>query len=299
MVKGLLRRLLGSPRLNLESQLASRSRISSYPYLSGDTFRDLSDVVVDETGISSEFWEIEQVIFCATKYIRQVIDLAQTSQNLHVVKSMTLLIHNGDQIPEVDLFGRLLELFHAVYSVNVTLELEALGVLGLPIGLENLHWDTNGKIEKYPALGEVKFSDSWNRPNLILSSFSVHTNQPVRSDLMELLQLSRLPRLEIHGDGTAYELGLRNSVFVLSPQGNGLDCHRTWEALYSGAIPVVTQGTLSKALSKELPILVTPDWATFLRSSEEELREAAKTLGSMSLESAYMPYWIDKLDLRK
>ena len=26
---------------------------------------------------------------------------------------------------------------------------------------------------------------------------------------------------------------------VISPMGNGLDCHRTWEALYLGVIPLV------------------------------------------------------------
>ena len=27
--------------------------------------------------------------------------------------------------------------------------------------------------------------------------------------------------------------------FVLSPRGNGVDCHRTWDVLAVGAIPVV------------------------------------------------------------
>jgi len=27
---------------------------------------------------------------------------------------------------------------------------------------------------------------------------------------------------------------------VVSPEGHGIQCHRTWEALYAGAVPVLT-----------------------------------------------------------
>lgn len=40
-----------------------------------------------------------------------------------------------------------------------------------------------------------------------------------------------------------YEI-IANSKFVVSPPGNGMDCHRTWEALALGAIPVVQNSSL-------------------------------------------------------
>ena len=36
-----------------------------------------------------------------------------------------------------------------------------------------------------------------------------------------------------------YERDLLTSNFVLCPEGNGIDTHRVWEALYSGSIPIV------------------------------------------------------------
>jgi hypothetical protein len=52
---------------------------------------------------------------------------------------------------------------------------------------------------------------------------------------------------------------LRDTKFVLSPPGNGPDCHRTWEAIYSGAIPIVKRDFWPfKTLS--LPVLVVNDW---------------------------------------
>ena len=34
-------------------------------------------------------------------------------------------------------------------------------------------------------------------------------------------------------------LNIKKFTFVLSPFGNGMDCHRTWEALSLGSIPII------------------------------------------------------------
>ena len=47
--------------------------------------------------------------------------------------------------------------------------------------------------------------------------------------------------------------------FVLSPRGNGLDAHRTWEAMLVGAIPIVRHSPLHP-LYDRLPVLVVADW---------------------------------------
>ena len=47
--------------------------------------------------------------------------------------------------------------------------------------------------------------------------------------------------------------------FVLSPRGNGVDAHRTWEALLAGSIPVVRHSALHP-LYRRLPVLAVADW---------------------------------------
>ncbi len=50
--------------------------------------------------------------------------------------------------------------------------------------------------------------------------------------------------------------------FILSPHGNGLDCHRTYESLLLGVIPIVRKSSLSDCeLYDGLPILVVDNWA--------------------------------------
>ena len=48
-------------------------------------------------------------------------------------------------------------------------------------------------------------------------------------------------------------------AFVLSPHGNGLDCHRTWEALTLGCIPIVKTSKID-SLYDDLPVLIVNSW---------------------------------------
>ncbi len=50
-----------------------------------------------------------------------------------------------------------------------------------------------------------------------------------------------------------------NFSFVLSPHGNGLDCHRTWEAIVLGCIPIVKTSTID-SLYDDLPVLIVKSW---------------------------------------
>jgi hypothetical protein len=66
--------------------------------------------------------------------------------------------------------------------------------------------------------------------------------------------------------------------FVLSPEGNGVDCYRTWEALYLGAIPIVMVSPTMSAFG-DLPILFTEDYSelteAYLERRWEEMSRRA------------------------
>ena len=49
-------------------------------------------------------------------------------------------------------------------------------------------------------------------------------------------------------------------VFVASPFGGGLDCHRTWEALLLGCIPIVKSSPLDPVF-QDLPVWIVRDWS--------------------------------------
>ena len=47
--------------------------------------------------------------------------------------------------------------------------------------------------------------------------------------------------------------------FVASPHGGGIDCHRTWETLLVGSIPIVKTSSLD-SLYDELPVVIVKEW---------------------------------------
>lgn len=54
---------------------------------------------------------------------------------------------------------------------------------------------------------------------------------------------------------------LPNYKFIISPEGNGIDCHRHYEALMAGCIPILEHNIYMKEKYKELPILYTTDYS--------------------------------------
>lgn len=68
----------------------------------------------------------------------------------------------------------------------------------------------------------------------------------------------------------------RRYPFWLSPRGGGIDCHRTWEALYLDTIPIVWNSSLN-ALYEDLPVVIIDDHRTltekFLRQKLKEIVE--------------------------
>jgi hypothetical protein len=59
----------------------------------------------------------------------------------------------------------------------------------------------------------------------------------------------------------AYFKRLRCAKFVVAPQGNGIDTHRVWEALYMGAIPIVIDFPPMRAAYARLPVLLVKSWS--------------------------------------
>lgn len=281
---------------SLEDIIRSRNRPSSFPFITGDGFRAAADLVCDETGLSGS-WTPRGTVFCAPNHVHTLLDAVQTDQNSQLTRNMVLVIHNGDKVPTRETFIRLLSLFNKVWSVNVTPELSELGIQPIPIGLENLHWQRNGVPTFFdlPHLRQNQVPAS-RRPNLILGSFRVETNARIRVPLRDEIRASSATWLEPTTELANYFAVVRSSAFVISPPGNGLDCHRTWEAIYLGAIPIVLRDSLPSELVAGLPIHVVASWAEVLDHDQSDLRRIAESYESQRINGALLPYWFSLFD---
>lgn len=54
-------------------------------------------------------------------------------------------------------------------------------------------------------------------------------------------------------------------AFVLSPSGAGPDCHRTWESLALGCVPIVRRHPLCDLFS-QLPVIIVDEWSQVTQS---------------------------------
>ena len=71
---------------------------------------------------------------------------------------------------------------------------------------------------------------------------------------------------------------LRQSKFVISPPGNGLDAYRTWEALAMGRPPVILARQLHEAaLFEGLPVVPVESWRHLNGSELQRLWPAYRT----------------------
>jgi len=82
-------------------------------------------------------------------------------------------------------------------------------------------------------------------------------------------------------------------AFVISPHGNGLDCHRTWEALALGCIPVVKSSGIDP-LFEELPVWTVKDWNEVTLDNMKRVIESFK-LKSFNYEKLTTEYWKSKI----
>ena len=235
---------------------------SSYPFISGDTFRSKCDLKLDtfldlnKLAISSSRTEIVNIYiaapvsFCLLNWLEENLEIDLTKKNLW--------IHNGDEIPSSDDMQRISERFASIKSVNW------LGshtvARPIPIGLENFSHMRNGVPVDYLRRIQKIARNPLPRSIFCLSSFSTSTNPVERGELAKISRRNpKITNLDKPVPPRKFQELLSVSKFVLSPPGNGADCHRTWESMYLGAIPIVKR-KYWPFQEFDLPILILDEW---------------------------------------
>lgn len=94
----------------------------------------------------------------------------------------------------------------------------------------------------------------------------------------------------------AYVDRLAAASFVASPRGNGRACHRDWEALYAGAIPLVDWDASSAMadLYDGLPVVRVRDWREVTPAFLEATRRDFEAR-SFDVQKLYAPHWLRRL----
>ncbi|MEI7776223.1 MAG: hypothetical protein WCK17_15770 [Verrucomicrobiota bacterium] len=272
--------------------------------ISGDGFRAMCDRVWDElsdVGFTAEVANTN-VWFCKPDYVSELVRQIRDTPNMaSKCSAMTLVVHNGDHAVEKAEFTFLSKTFRCVFAVNVADRMRKAAepgrLVAIPIGIENAHWNRAGSPSHFPQIGHFGELTAWaQRPIDVFACFNPATNaaerEPLRKEI--LIQLPRAWR-EPTLSQSEFASQLRQSKFVVSPPGNGSDCHRTWEALYLGAIPVILRDTLDSSLVDGLPIWAVDDWDEFLSITQSERNRIGLKLLERERGMLDLGYWYSKI----
>jgi hypothetical protein len=178
-------------------------------------------------------------------------------------------------------------------------------VTRLPIGLD-YHTIANGgmpgwgsKICEYTQEKEIKrlIKDSKPFYDRKIKCYANYHFQIHRGDRMDaynnvpknLVDYEETPVLRL----TTLEKQLEYA-FVISPFGGGLDCHRTWEALILGCIPIIVHSDLDP-LFEDLPVLLVDRWSDV---NEDLLVKTVLSFQSrtFNLDKLKLNYWTNKIN---
>lgn len=222
----------------------------SLPFITGMGYRKICDFIYDEF-YKLNINEIEQFdsmkIFVKTdflfEFIREVLP--------NITNKFFLYSHNSDECVD----GRYSEIFDNEYlltwfaqNVNIIND----KVKSIPIGIANRRWP-HGNIE----ILEKVINENNTKTDIVYCNIDINTNIAERSNCLEEIYPIQ------NSNKVSFEEYLRiisKTYFIISPNGNGVDCHKTWESMYLKSIPIVTN-SINISHYKEYPILIIDKWS--------------------------------------
>ena len=191
-------------------------------------------------------------IFCYTHRVKEL------SKKIHLFKNnFALVTHNSDG--EIRYEPEILNILNCPkldkwYSQNICIENPKLHFL--PIGIANSQW-VHGNINIFN--NEAIKNNSSNKTKNIYFNFNIDTNKVKRSKCFDILK-NKLVWLN-NVSPSENMVRLSQYKFCICPEGNGVDSHRLWEALYLKTVPIVINSEFTNILQKNnIPLVILNSW---------------------------------------
>lgn len=264
-------------------------RPSSAPFISGDGFRSISQYI-HETNKLLTLKEINNIKDRDIVFVESTI-LKDFFLDIHpqIKKQYILITHNGDTNIDRNFIKFIDEKIIHWFAQNCLMEHPK--ITPIPIGLENAHFGHAGNLKLFKKYSILFNKTKPKQENNILVGFNINTNLKERSEALSAL--SKKPNvvtIEKQNNQEEYLKTLRKYKFVASPPGNGIDCHRTWEALYLDVVPIVKKSVCNQFFKDlGLNIIIIDDWNEIdLRNIDQQKNTSVNTV-------LYMNYWTNKI----
>jgi len=259
----------------------------SAPYISGDTFRTIAKHVFDENrNIVPEEVSGGDFLFVKIYFIEEFFETVHPQ----IKNPYVLITHNGDTTVDDKLAQNVDEKNIRWYAQNVNIDHPK--ITPIPIGLENLDYYNHGVISRVIKIQRKNIL----KKNKILFGFEIGTNPTERVPALDaLLETTSAEKIKGRLTAKKYLRKLAQYKFVASPPGNGIDCHRTWEAMYTKTVPIVKDSLLMRHFyDLGLPLFIVKNWDELKQLDENKLAEIYHQLAPrFSNLALYFSYWQD------
>jgi hypothetical protein len=263
-------------------------RPSSYPLISGDTFRKNADHYweKDNKGLLPEEVKEGDVIFCQAELFDELRKAVLEKLDCQT----SLILGNSD-------FNQTKSDHANVDSLNIKKILvqnlvEPIPTFEpLPIGLENLWRFNHGNLSKRM----IRAAASSPKDFRIMWGFSPHTNFELRSRASQSLTRTQTAVKVECKSGVDHQRALKKFAFVASPPGNGIDTHRTWEAMYLRCVPIVLRSEMTmRYWDIGLPIWVVDSYEELVDFTEIDLEEKYLELSNrFNSKAIWADFWLE------
>jgi len=190
-------------------------------------------------------------IFCKTDFIDYLFDQIKHSNNEYI-----LVTHHSDYPIDAERWNKKPSCIKKWYAINPTVVHTDL--IALPLGVKThadpyyepqymTNWfaENINTLRSIPKIGNIYCN--WNNTNISRNNII----STLKDKEIKFTHDTNVPFNE-------YITKMSQHKFVISPPGNGIDCHRTWEALYVGCIPIVIKNYIYN--DWKLPIIQVDDF---------------------------------------
>ena len=140
------------------------------------------------------------------------------------------------------------------YTQNLCFKHEKINIL--PIGLANSQWQ-HGNLSLFT---NVNFINSFHvKTKKVFFNFSINTS-PIKRQLCYDILSKKIHWLEFISSNNNL-IRMKDYEFCICPEGNGIDCHRFWEAQYLKCVPIVLNSPFIDILNNMgIPMLILNNW---------------------------------------
>jgi len=187
------------------------------------------------------------------------IDFIRILYNNHPRNKFILITHNSDQ-PFTDRHYEMIQnSVSKVYAINCTCTNP--NVKTIPIGFRyeplipfrGQQMKTTDIIQKIPNIINEK-------PILLYMNFVIATNKEKRTECFNNFAKEQWVTKEEIVSLEDFYMSILKSKYTLSPQGNGIDCHRIYESIYFNSIPILKTTPMDNYY-RRLPVIIVEDWS--------------------------------------